>query len=76
MEPVISGPNAIRLFDTHEGARRALIQWLRGKHHPIMEMDTDDYGNTYRYCAGTEIAHVPSRIKEEMEIIPVSLEIK
>lgn len=64
----------IRLFDTHEGARRALVQWLRGKHKAHWEWDQEDvYSPSYLYQDGTTVIPVESRKAEEMEIVPMEI---
>lgn len=67
IEPEIGGyRNKVRVFNTERGARNFLSQWLRGKHHPEFE-----YEDGYRMDAGTRIQHVPTRIREEMEIVEI-----
>lgn len=63
-----------RLFQSKLSAQRALTAWLRGKHTAEIDYDYDEYnGHAYPYQAGVHVKPVPSRIKEEMEIVSFQL---
>lgn len=65
-----------RMFPTKRGAENCLAQWLRGKHHAEYEYESDEPGGRqYRIDAGTSIEHVPTRIREEMEVVTLVIEL-
>lgn len=57
-----------RTFVTQRGATNALSQWLRGHHHGVRE-----YEDGYWYDAGSEVKHVASRVREDMEVVEIQL---
>lgn len=58
--------NLPRFFDSPLSASKALKCWLRGKYG----VSHEDYGTEWNGV----ITPVPSRISEDMEIVPVTLE--
>jgi len=63
-----------RLFQSKLSAQRALTAWLMGKHTAEIDYDYDEYGDrSYPYQAGVRVEAIPSRIKEEMEIVSFQL---
>lgn len=64
-----------RLFYTVTGARNALAQWRRGKHHSVYDYDEDCIGRTIKVDAGTSIEVVPSRFERDMQIVPINIEV-
>lgn len=67
------GPNP-RLFKSELSAKRALTAWLQGKHHAEYSWESDDtWGTSYRVQDGVTIEPVPSRKKEEWEVVAFRL---
>ncbi len=65
-----------RMFPTKRGAQNYLSQWLRGKHHAEYEWEREEWSSpAYRVDAGTSIKHVPTRIREEMEVVTLVIEL-
>lgn len=60
-----------RIFRHERSAKAALVQWLRGEHHPVREYETDDSGKSFYYTAGAEVKPVTTRQKENMEVVPM-----
>ncbi len=58
-----------RLFESRLGAQRALTAWLRGKVHRSSGYDSYDM----EYYDDLDLEPVPSRKKDDMEIIQVDL---
>ena len=71
-EPTSAGAARPRLFESPIGARNALAQWLRGK-HVCSRGELSDGAGTYETYEDTEVIHVPSRIKADMEIVSIGL---
>lgn len=70
-DPILVMP---RLFMTEIGAKRALSAWLQGKHTADMDYEYNDFtGGGFYYQAGVAVSPQPHRIKEDMEVVPVSL---
>lgn len=57
-----------RIFISERSAKAALVQWLRGEHHPVWEYEGD-----FSYTAGAEVRSVEHRRKEDMEVLTVYL---
>lgn len=68
VEPTNPGERMPRLFHSKLSAQRALSSWLRGRVHHRCGYSHDWEGNRDDY-EENEIEKVPSRKKEEMEII-------
>lgn len=66
-EPVPASVDCLpRFFDNRKTAMRALQAWLRG----IYESEREEYGTYW-----SKITPVPSRKAEDMEIVPITLEL-
>lgn len=70
VEPVDAATSRPRTFVTQLAARNFLSQWLRGK-HTISR--TKDWETGHWEEDAVEVTPVPTRIKEDMEIILVDL---
>lgn len=77
VEPVIFDPDDLttepRVCTTKRSAQGVLTQWLRGRVHHSSGWHEDHYSGGREYYEENEIEYVPSRIKEDMEIISVEL---
>jgi len=64
-----------RLFHTERAAKTALGTWLKGKvHHSAgYSCSGPDFLEEYYEELSTE--HVPSRVREEMEIVPLEVNV-
>lgn len=61
-----------RLFRSEDSAKRALTQWLRGRHHLETDIEDDcEWGKSYEVVVGTYAEPVSTREREEMEVVPV-----
>lgn len=72
VEPVVHTEDPAttpRVFTTKRSATNALSSWLRGKVYHSSGYD----GWDNEYYEGTDLVPVPSRKKDEMEIISVEL---
>lgn len=66
-----------RLFTDADKAKRALIQWLRGKHQQVTDTESEDEygGRTYIVVIGVEAIPVASRKKEEMRVVRIDFKV-
>ncbi len=63
-----------RLCDSEKSAIAVLSQWLRGKATIRYIWEYDEFrGKDYKVEDGVEIEPVPTRIKDDMEIVQVEL---
>ncbi len=63
-----------RMWPTERGAQNYLSQWLRGKHHALHKWEQDGWESpAYRIDAGTKIEHQPHRVREDMEIVKIPI---
>lgn len=61
-----------RLFRSEDSAKRALTQWLRGRHYQETDIeDACEWGKSYEVVIGTYAEPVSTREKEEMEVVAV-----
>src|SRR5690606_37574209 len=70
VEPADPAADRPRIFPSRLSATRALAQWLRGKHH--REWHTD-WETGHADDDGVSVEPVPSRKREEMEIIEIAV---
>ncbi|MDR5839369.1 hypothetical protein [Caballeronia sp. LZ034LL] len=69
------GPNP-RLFHTELSAKRALSAWLQGRWKAELEWEsTDEYGSGFYYQSLPVPTPIPDRVKEDMEVVPIRLEL-
>lgn len=74
--PVDGQPSTYpRMFYTASGARNALAQWRRGKHHPEYDYDEDCIGRSIKVEVGTYIKVVLSRLERDMQVVPIFIEV-
>ncbi|WAK45003.1 hypothetical protein Fifi067_00083 [Erwinia phage Fifi067] len=66
-----------RLFETEDKAKRALVQWLRGKHEQVTDTESEDEygGRSYIVVVGMEAVPVASRKKEEMRVVRIDFKV-
>lgn len=66
-----------RLFGDADTAKRALTQWLRGKHQQVTDTESEDEygGRTYEIVIGVEAIPVASRKKEEMRVVKIDFKV-
>lgn len=69
VEPVDAASERPRIFPSKLSATRALAQWLRGKHHRDWHADWE----TGDVEDGVSIEPVPSRKRDEMEIVEIAV---
>lgn len=63
-----------RLFQSKLSAQRALTAWLMGKHTADMDYEYNEFtGGVFHYQAGVNIEPVPTRKKEDWEIVSFQL---
>lgn len=77
VEPVLYDPDnwdtEPRLCTSKRSATGVLTQWLRGKVHHSSGSYEDHYSGGVEYYEENEIEYVPSRIREDMEIVSLHL---